>query len=359
MKQIGKTLSLRIVCAGLLLGAISCQKNDDVADKTSKTVGDKNLGIARTYRKSGQSMPPEAAANRKAFLERMSNLSKTDSRSLKSIGGKNKIGVVFKFLFDERTFNQNNIPNGNVKASAERQIRILNEGFNGSNLPENSRLNIQFQLDGVDTHWVGNDYLAESTDGEFNNGGFSMDHPQTKLYIYVVPGRSWPGISGWATGLWNNFPDHGKGSPFHVVLSQFSFVDWGGNNDLNKSQDLNSGKVIIHEVGHLFGLHHAFSGRFSCSDNDRIPDTPKQSYQQIQNSVGDLAMISYAKNNAKNALGEPLLYDAICNKNIDVIWNHMQYTPERFRKRFSPGQINAMAWGLTYKTSVRKKMLRW
>jgi len=81
MKQIGKTLSLRIVCAGLLLGVISCQKNDDVADKTSKTVGDKNLGIARTYRKSGQSMPPEAAANRKAFLERMSNLSKTDSRS--------------------------------------------------------------------------------------------------------------------------------------------------------------------------------------------------------------------------------------------------------------------------------------
>jgi len=296
IEQISKIISLKIVCVGLSLSATSCQKIDDVADKTLKTLAKKNSVMTNTYCKSGLNhLSPKAAAKREAFLESMPGLNKGDSRSLKSIGNKKKIGVVFKFVFDMDTFNQNTIKDRNVRASAEKQIRILNEGFNSSSLPVNSRLDIEFQLDDVVIHWVGSDYLVEPNETSgFNNNEYAMDFPRTKLNIYVVPAHSWPDTSGWASDLWETGLATGNGAPFHVILNQVSFSDWGGLNSLNKLQDLNSGKTIIHQVGHFLGLEHPFYG-FGCKDNDQIADTPRQSYQQIQNSVGETAKLRLTK----------------------------------------------------------------
>jgi len=52
------------------------------------------------------------------------------------------------------------------------------------------------------------------------------------------------------------------------------------------------------------------------------------------------------------------MYDSFCGENIDAVWNYMQYTPERYKKRFSPEQINNMVWALTSDMSPRKGLLR-
>jgi|GEM_PF-3207207 len=228
---------------GLLLSAISCQKNDDVdvSNEVTKALSAQNSNIGHKFCRSGsQSLSPEAEAKKKAFSESMPDLSKNNNRSSKSVGGKKKIGVVFKFLLNTSTFNFGTISGMGLRQTAEEEIRILNHEYNGDHLAGNSKLDIQFVLDDVKTHWMPNDYIVEynadndreaniknrgNTDLGFRNGGFVMDSPTTKLNIYVVPQISWKYSSGWSAGLWGQGlvkvkmkdKDVYFGNPFHVI----------------------------------------------------------------------------------------------------------------------------------------------
>jgi len=118
----------------------------------------------------------------------------------------------------------------------------------------------------------------------------------------------------------------------------------------------------VHEVGHFLGLEHPWKNSGDkCIDGDGMPDTPNQLAAVMLNAprgIEELTTTNGDGQNRLNSRGEIVHWSRYCKREIDVIRNNMQYIPDSYRSRFTPGQINFMAWALQ-SASTHKDMLRW
>jgi hypothetical protein len=91
------------------------------------------------------------------------------------------------------------------------------------------------------------------------------------------------------------------------------------------------GKIAAHEVGHWLGLFHPWgnsdTGIGRCIDDDAVSDTPLQ----------------WGPSNMTKADECPPLNKSSCsNPGYNNADNHMDYTDDKCRTRFTPGQIARM-----------------
>lgn len=87
-----------------------------------------------------------------------------------------------------------------------------------------------------------------------------------------------------------------------------------------------SGKILVHEIGHYFGLRHIW-GDGDCTMNDYIDDTPNGMYQS-----------SFDCNLSKNTC-----YDNINGVNLpDMVENYMDYSDGDCQNSFTKKQIDLM-----------------
>jgi len=338
--------TINIFLASIALLTISCNDNNDDVSSINKVA--KSNAQSNNFIESLRPLTATEKSTIDKFYNSLSNEGETaQSASSSKIVGKiarntppNTIDVVFHFMFN-RNFNRSHI-NGSPWSTAQEEVRILNQNYawkresNNNGIPaywqnRDARINLRFNLSQVTTTWVGNGYQAENNgNGVFNNAGRAMIDANSKLNIYVVPERSFlmggNPILGSAERPWIIHNRDLDGDPAHVILSQGTFNKWFENSiDINR---LNTGKVIVHEVGHFLGLNHTFSNNGLCT-NDGIWDTPIQS---------EASLIS---NNVRPTLvnGVPTINN--CGHRI-MFQNHMDYSPDASRVMFTKGQRAAV-----------------
>ncbi|KAG8963158.1 hypothetical protein FRC03_003359 [Tulasnella sp. 419] len=137
------------------------------------------------------------------------------------------------------------------------------------------------------------------------------------LNVYTVS-LAKAGLLGYAT-----FPASYRDKPSDDGVVLCSYTVPGGS-----LGGYNTGKILVHEVGHWIGLYHTFQG--GCEGNgDEVPDTPAE----------------------ETPASECKPRDTCPSPGIDSIHNHMNYTPDSCRTEFTPGQIaRAKTQFLTYRT---------
>ena len=141
------------------------------------------------------------------------------------------------------------------------------------------------------------------------------------LRIWVVKS-----INGTSSGIlgYSMFPNM---SPvFDGIVMRY---DTFGNNDANMLTNYNLGKVLVHEVGHYFGLYHTFEGgcqmnNADCSlDGDRVCDTPTVATPNFNCIPG-----------TNSCLENPPINDDLSN--------YMDYGNNYCQDHFTLGQIERM-----------------
>lgn len=128
------------------------------------------------------------------------------------------------------------------------------------------------------------------------------------LNVYTVNFTG--GLLGYATFPWS----YASAPKNDGVVIQYNSVPGGS------LANYNTGKTLVHEAGHWFGLYHVFQGGCSGS-GDFVSDTPPQ---------------------ATVTRGCPTGQDSCSGGGVDSITNHMDYSAESCRTDFTSGQITRM-----------------
>lgn len=192
--------------------------------------------------------------------------------------------------------------NGNVsQADIAAQIKVLNKAF--------KRYGFKFRLKGTTRtkkkSWFKK--CAKNAPYRKMTNKLAVD-PTKNLNIYLcnptggilgfafLPGSSVTGTAQDGVVLLYSSLPHGSAAPY------------------------NEGDTGTHEVGHWLGLLHTFQG--SCSDGDKVSDTPAE---------------------ASPAYGCPFGRDSCTSPGVDPILNFMDYTDDSCMNSFTKGQKTRMA----------------
>jgi Pregnancy-associated plasma protein-A. len=115
------------------------------------------------------------------------------------------------------------------------------------------------------------------------------------------------------------------GIPNGVTLNYRAFGQKIGTNYGSFITGIDSGRTMVHELGHFFGLDHIWGGStVSCSDDDGIDDTPLQETENYD-------CPSFPKANCTNSNGG------------EMFMNYMDYVKDKCMMMFTKQQVARMA----------------
>ncbi|KAN0062737.1 hypothetical protein ACQY0O_004932 [Thecaphora frezii] len=158
----------------------------------------------------------------------------------------------------------------------------------------------------VNSNWFNNVNQGTSAEASMKNS-LRKGGPEA-LNVYTVQFSG--GLLGYATFPWS----YSSAPKNDGIVLQWSTYPNG------PLTSYNTGKVLVHEAGHWFGLYHVFQG--GCSGTgDGVADTPPQS---------------------KVTSGCPASQDSCAGGGVDSIHNHLDYSVDSCRTEFTPGQVTRM-----------------
>lgn len=189
------------------------------------------------------------------------------------------------------------------------QIKVLNKAF----------FNVKFVLSEINYINDKNLHSCENYNTQIKIKKTFAKDPSVYLNIYICDVSSSLGLSWLPT------------TPFLGKIVPESHFIFGIMLDYkvlpgSRRKYFNKGLILVHEIGHHYGLKHLYSG--GCLGNESISDGILDTPRQFGNTFNT---------NCKK------IYDTCPNKpGIDDNSNYMSIFPDRCRNHFTKGQIEFM-----------------
>ncbi|KAG6888185.1 hypothetical protein C0995_010029 [Termitomyces sp. Mi166 len=200
-------------------------------------------------------------------------------------------------------YDENNRRDGDVRTGViEEQIKIMNSYF--------EPMGLNFTLISISRIPVSKDVLhsveyRSQNERQIKSYRDSRSTAKT-LNIYTVGSNTYSKRIGWSSFPWayeDNPMDDG-------IVFNYNNLPYGA------AVGFNTGKTMVHEVGHWVGLLHTFEG--GCDGGDGVDDTPAE---------------------ASPAFGCQIGRDTCPALGADPIDNLMDYSDEDCQTHFTPGQF--------------------
>ncbi|WP_088391318.1 M43 family zinc metalloprotease [Flavobacterium davisii] len=297
-----KKLSITMLIASL--SVLSCQKENITEDKTVN-------------------YPENTAFNN--LKNRYDD--SYDSKKTYTLTEKREIPVQFNILY-KKGKRGNRITDQDV----QKQIQILNESFQGKdgdfrNTPQEfSKLasgdtKISFVLKGINRKETEFDAaLGQQEWFKTKEYGFLAENTKKTLNIWILDSlydEDGDDFAGYASPL------SGDRNYWGIALNSLYFYDPSPSNQNLIKVGHTKGKILVHEVGHYFGLYHLSGPKGNCG-YDLVSDTPPAPKEHY----------GFQKHPLKE----------VCHgvEYPQMFVNYMDYTADEQRTMFTKGQANKM-----------------
>ncbi|MGQ0839357.1 zinc metalloprotease [Actinokineospora sp.] len=290
-----------LVAATLAVGGLTLVTGAGTANTAARPeLCDDVLSAARV--KPGTAAGVERNELTKAEADRMDKELRDKLAQLTATGQLGKAGATIPVVFHVVT-GANGV--GAISdATIAQQIRVLNDGFAGSEAP-GVAANTGFTFTLQQTkRWSNATWFtrADRSNVERDMKSSTRVGTATTLNVWSVD------ISGLG---YATFPSsYAKNAKVDGVVIDYTSVPGGS------AANFDLGKTLTHEAGHWMGLYHTFQGGCT-STNDEVADTPAQS---------------------SPTSGCPQGRDSCALPGLDPIRNYMDYSYDDCYDQFTPGQ---------------------
>ncbi|OWP76056.1 hypothetical protein BWK62_01590 [Flavobacterium oreochromis] len=214
----------------------------------------------------------------------------------------------------------------------QKQIQILNESFEGKdgdlkNTPQefsklaSGNTKISFVLKGINRKQTDFDAVYGQQEWfKTQEHGMLADDTEKTLTIWVLDSlydEDGDDFAGYASPL------TGDRTYWGIALNSLYFYDPKPTNQDIIKFGHTKGKILVHEIGHYFGLHHLSGPKGNCGD-DLVSDTPPAPKEHY----------GFQKYPLKET----------CNgiEYSQMFVNYMDYAADEQRTMFTKGQANKM-----------------
>ncbi|MCH4828999.1 MULTISPECIES: M43 family zinc metalloprotease [Flavobacterium] len=286
------------------LGVLSCQKENITEDKTVNYA--KNTTFNNLKNRYDDSY---------------------DSKKTYTLTEKREIPVQFNILY-KKGKRGSKITDQDIR----KQIEILNKSFEGkddnfANTPQefsklaSGNTNISFVLKGINRKETEFDaVLGQQEWFKTKEHGFLAENTEKTLTIWILDSlydEDGDDFAGYASPL------SGDRNYWGIALNSLYLYDSAPQNPSIIKFGYTKGKILVHEVGHYFGLYHLSGPTGNCGD-DLVSDTPLAPKEHYGFQKHPLKEICHGK------------------EYTQMFVNYMDYAADEQRTMFTKGQANKM-----------------